>query len=219
MKYTQMILLVCGLAMLASGCSTMSVPDLKVRNADTYEQHQEKEGLAIGIHVMTDTEEVKKTFGMNLLEKGITPVLIVVENRSPSASFVVAKEKVYILDEVTGKTDTTNVKDVTTGKSAAGAALGVAAVAGAAVGSVVAIPFIIASSKLASDAQVIEYGIANKEFSSSTLDPGVKAEGFIYFQLPKKLPPSAKYHIVAQVKNSSTGTVIPFDFDFNPPIK
>ena len=209
MKYTQMILLVCGLAMLASGCSTMSAPDLKVQNADTYEQHQEKEGLVIGIHVMTDKLEVEKAFNINLLEKQVVPILVVAENRNPSASFIIAKEKVYVLDDTSGKADTSLRKEVTTGKAVAGNVL-------QAMGGAVTV---VVGAKMVSDASVIEYGIAKNQFSSSTLGPSDKARGFLYFQLPKNLPPSAKYHIVAQVKNSSTGTVLPFDFDFNPPVK
>ena len=202
MQHINFILLSSSLALVATGCTTMSVTKLQTQKADTYEQHTEIGGLVIGVYPMTDKAEVKRMFNVNLLDKGILPILLVAENRNPSSSFIIAKGKVFVLSEETYATSTSQRKEVTSGQLAAGSVI-------ALVGP------IFVGLKMVSDATVIEHNIADKEFYSRTLGPGQKAQGFIYFQFPKTAPPAGGYHVIAQIKNPSTEETIPFDLKVN----
>src|SRR5690349_496144 len=98
------------IAALASGC--VSVKKVQTDKPDTYAQHQEKKGLTIAVKPFTDEKEVRDTFKMNLLSKGLLPILVVAENRNPSSSFQIAKEDVFVLNELSGATNNSNGKNV-----------------------------------------------------------------------------------------------------------
>lgn len=200
--YTVLLLL----ALLVSGCGTMKVEPLKTGSAESYGQHDEKNGLVFGVHPFTTRREVKDTFKTDLLAEGLLPILVVAENKSPGTSFVIAKNQVYVMNDTTGTTNTSQTKDVSSGKETAGTALAVATAGGL---------LSLAGLKMASDATVIQHNIADKEFYSRTLAPGDKAEGFLYFQFPKQSPPSGNYHVIANVKNSANGDAATFDFSVN----
>ena len=197
---------------LGSGCSTMKVALLTTGNADSYTQHEQKNGVVVGIHPMTDKREIEDMFKVNLLDKGLLPILVVVENKSLAASFIIAKDKVFILNEATGTTSSSQRKKVTSG---GGEALAITGGILVATGSLVAAPLLFTGMQKASNASVIEFNLADKEFYSWTLGPSEKAQGFVYYQFPKKSPPSGNYHVVAEVKDSATGEPTFFDFPVN----
>jgi len=189
--------------LLISGCTTMDEPTFTAGRADSYPQHEQKNGLTIGIHPITDKQEVEGIFNANLLKKGILPILVVAENQSPSNSFVMAKEQLYVLNAATGTTSNSQRKDIEHGMTVTGEIIESAFSHGL---------LLFTGEKLVSDATVINYNLADKEFYSKTLGPSEKASGFVYFQIPKYMPTAGNYHIVAKVKNSTTGEVIVFDF-------
>jgi hypothetical protein len=192
------------LASLLVGCGTMEVTPLKTRSADTYANTAQKNGVTIGVQPLTDRREVKETFKVNLLEKGLLPILLVAENHSTSSTFILAKEKVFVLNEATGATNTSQrEKMASEAVGNAGTAIGVATMS---------LPLVLASLKMASDATVIQHNLADKELYSRTLGPGQRAHGFIYFHYPKGTALSGGYHVVVELKDSSTGETTPFDF-------
>ena len=192
---------------LLTGCGTMKVTELKTDSAESYADHARKNGVAIGVRPFTDKKEIKETFKIDLLAKGLLPILLVAENQSESSSFILAKDRVSVLSEATG---VTNISGRTEVKSdTAGNAL---TVAGAALG---ATPLLLVGLKMASDATIIQHNLADKEFYSRTLGPRQKAQGFIYFQFPKESPPSGAHHVLIELKDSATGELTPFDFSVN----
>lgn len=201
------------LLFFGAGCTTMSVTPLTTCDAAAYAQHDQKGGLVIGIQPITNKGEVKDMFKVNLLDKGLLPILVVAENQSVSDSFIIAKEKITVLTDASGASSSSQRKQVTSG--ATGTALGITGAALAGVGSLAAVPLVITGMKLASNATVIQHGLADKEFYSRTLGPGEKAQGFVYFQFPKESPPTGGHHVVAEIKNSATGETAIFDFSVN----
>jgi hypothetical protein len=175
-------------------------------------QHEQKNGVAVAIRPMTDKREIEDMFKVSLLDKGLLPILVVVENQSTAASFIVAKDKLTVLNEATGATSSSQRKQVTSGAGAAMRDTGAVLVA---VGSLAAAPLLFTGMQKASNASVIEFNLADKEFYSWTLGPGEKAQGFVYFQFTKNSPPSGNYHVVAEVKNPATGEATTFDFPAN----
>jgi hypothetical protein len=190
----------------------MKMAPLTTGSAGSYTQHEQTNGVVVGIRPMTDKQEIMDTFKINLLEKGLLPILVVVENQSASDSFIIAKDKVYVLNEATGTTSSSQRKKVTSG---GGEALAITGGILVATGSLVAAPLLFTGMQKASNASVIEFNLADKEFYSWTLGPGEKAQGFVYFQFTKNSPPSGNYHVVAEVKNPATGEATTFDFPAN----
>ena len=198
-----------------AGCSTMKVSPLTTGDADSYTQHQQQHGLVVGVQPMTDKKEIEGVFKVNLLDHGLLPILVVAENQSSSENFIIAKEKVTVSSAVPGTPHLTQSGEVGAGASSAGSATGWAGAAMALASPALAAPLIIASAKLGSDATVVQYNLADKEFYSRTLGPGQKAQGFLYLQFPKASPPAGEYHVIAKVKDSATGEETAFDFPVN----
>jgi hypothetical protein len=206
------------LLLLGSGCSTMKVSPLTTGSADSYTQHEQKNGVLVGIRPMTDKREIEDMFKINLLEKGLLPILVVVENKSPAASFIIAKDKVFCVKEASGSAIRKQREKVTsgTGEALSNAGGVMVALGGfAAPLLVVGAPLLFTGMQQASNASVIEYNLADKEFYSWTPGPGEKAQGFVYLQFPKGSPPSGNYHVVAELKNPATGEITTFDFPVN----
>ena len=195
--------------LLGSGCSTMKMTQLRTGGADSYTQHEQKNGVVVGVRPMTDKREIEDMFKVNLLNKGLLPILVVVENKSQAASCMIAKDQIVVVNEATGATSSSQRKQVTSGAGAAMRDTGAVLVA---VGSLAAAPLLFTGMQQASNASVIEYNLADKEFYSWTLGPGEKAQGFVYLQFPKDSPPSGNYHVAAEVKNPATGEATTFDF-------
>ncbi len=200
---------------LAAACGTMKVTPLATNEASSYAQHEEKNGLVVGVQPMTGKKEIEDVFRVNLLRHGLLPILLVVQNQSPSDSFIVPKEQITVLSDATGTTNATQTADVASGAKSAGEATGFAAGAMILASPVLAAPLMIASAKLGSDATVAQYNLADKEFYTHTLGPGEKAQGFLYFQFPKASPPSGNYHILINAKNPGNGKTTAFDFPVN----
>lgn len=173
---------VLGVGLLATGCATMEVTKLPTRNADTYAQHAEKDGVTVAVRPLTDEREIKDMFKVDLRAKGLLPILLVAENHSAASSFILAKDKVSVLDETTGLASSSRQTKVASDTGGA-----VTATVGAAA---ISLPLVVAGLKLASDATVIQHNLADKELYSRTLGPGQKAQGFIYFQYPRGTTPS-----------------------------
>ena len=158
---------------------------------------------------MTSRTETQELFKVDLQKAGLLPIFLVAENRSDSASFVIAKEKVQVLDAATG---TTSGSQRTKVKSEKGG--NTTAVVGAALLPVtlgVGAPLLFAGMKMASDATVIQHNLGANEFYSRTLDPGQRAQGFIYFQYPPEPSLASDYHLTVELKDSASGKIIPVD--------
>jgi hypothetical protein len=156
----------------------MKVSPLTTGNADSYAQHQQKNGLVVGVQPMTDKKGIEGMFKVNLLEHGLLPILVVAENQNASESFIIAKENVTVLNGATG-INANNREEVGSGANSAGTAVGIAGGVMALASPLLAPPLVFASLKLSSDATVVRYNLADKEFYSRTLGPDEKAQGFL----------------------------------------
>jgi hypothetical protein len=191
--------------LLGSGCSTMQVTTLKQRSTESCEYHAEQKGVVVGIHPVIEEREMEEIFKMDLREKGLLPILLVVDNRSAS-SFIIAKDKVRVGDETSGAFATSQRTNLTSQAAGMGGAL---ILVGSAVGGLL---LEVVGFQLASDAGVIQHNLADKEFCSRTLAPSQSAQGFIYFRLSKGTSLVGNYHVLVDLKDSSSGDVLPFDF-------
>jgi hypothetical protein len=167
---------------------------------------------------MTDAKQIKDTFKVNLLDKGVLPVLVVVENKRPDTSITIARGKVCLHDQAAGTSSLPERKKVTSdagrGLAAAGAVLTACCV-------IPAIPLLFEGMQMNSNASIIEFNLGDEEFYTHTLGPGEKAQGFVYFQLPGGASTSGNCHLIAEVNPPASREATAFDFplSFNLPKK
>lgn len=199
--------------LLVVGCATMRIPEAKVHATESYQLKAEHKGLLVAVHPVTDENEIKETFRTALLGKGILPILIVTENRNPSTSFILTKNKVTVVNREALERDASQRQRVTSDTS--GADMLKAGVWIMPVSVVIGGPLIIAGLKMSSDAQVIEHNLREKEFYSRTVGPAQKAYGYVYFQLPQGTIALDQHHVLVEAVDSSTGEAMTFDFPIN----
>ena len=184
------------LALLLAGC-TLTLPPLQPKAVDSYLHKQEQNGLAVAIEPMTNHRAIEEQFGTNLLDDDILAVLVVSENRNPSISYLLSKDRFSL-------------------------SLGSAVIGGASpanpvsawLGTAVAILGII-GGKMATDATVIGHNLKTKELQTNTISPGKGARGFVYFQLPKgtRLPTHCSIRLEAVDLQSQGVNRFEFVFD------
>lgn len=213
MKSISTVLLAVGVVLLGAGCA--STPPVQTQNL----QNLEVDGLKLSVYPLTTRAEVKHVFKVNLLNRGVLPIQFKAENANPSTSFVIAKDKIVIMNETTRATNSSGeiAKDLASWSrqrqlgTAAGVAVGL---------PVVAAPvFFLAVAMRPTEGAFVfkpaEENLSGKEFQTRTLGPRQSAEGFIYFRSSKPTEPTNAYHLVAEIKNLTTSELVPFDLKLN----
>jgi len=154
-------------------------PDYPIKPISEYTHHQVDNGVAVAVHAIRQRDEVKTYFGADLVARGFLPVLIVVENQSEDASYMVSpKDFAYASGE--GVDELRARPDHLGRGTAAGVVGGVSAVAISPVGLLVSGAMVVHSSKLS-------HNLKSKEFRTRSISPNrPSASGFIYVPVPKK---------------------------------
>ena len=203
--------LVVALTVLTTGC-TMGVPEFKVRETASYPSTSEKDGLVIAVHPTIDAGEMEETFRINLVEKGLLPVLVVADNRSATRSFILATENIRLAERGLDQANDGRRSPVTS----EGPGMGLTTAGAFAPLVPVLLPLLIVGVKMVSDAQVIEHNVADKAFYSRTLDPGQKAFGYLYMTLPKEARPGGSYDLTLRALDAADGRettfVVPIEY-------
>jgi hypothetical protein len=189
---------------LAAGCSTMSVPLAPIQPIESYPLRQEMRQLTVAVHPVTSAQEIDATFKTDLLDRGIVPILVIIDNKHPSASFIVARVGVAV---VHNETAARSAAALPAARSETGAQ--VATVVGAAL---ISLPLVIGGMKFASDAQVIQHNLADKAFYSHTVAPGRRAQGYLYFDASNGKPLAGHHHVLVEVREAATRDPLRFVF-------
>lgn len=147
---------------LVAGCATP--PAYPTRAAADCRAQATKEGLTIGIHPIFDKQEAEHYFGSDLLLRGLLPVLVVVENHSKDASYLLSMNNCS-LSQSTGYGSKADLP------SREGAAL---------------IPGGLIGLAITCNAYNKRTGMAIKELRDQTVSPGQTEDGFVYFKVPTK---------------------------------
>jgi hypothetical protein len=224
LNFIHTALLAGSVVLLATGCATEPAANLQRLTADAGPQRLEIDGLIVTVRPITDVAEVKKTLGVNLLAEGVLPIKLQAENRNATASYIIAKEKVLVMKETAGTTNSSPQAVVARDLSRDSHArqMGDALILEARVPVLGNLPLLMTVLSPA-PADTIdrgrEYKLASREFYTRTLGPGQRAEGIIFYRCPDSIDPAGAYHVVAQIKNTATDAVIPFDFTVNLNLK
>ena len=83
--------------------------------------------MTIAIHPMTGSHEIDEYFDTDLLAHDILPVVLIAENHNPSASFIVRKNEIRLLNDSVATVDPRQSPSV--GSENAGASVGIAGAA------------------------------------------------------------------------------------------
>jgi len=190
-----------------AGCTAARLPEYPSKTINDYGEHKSNGGLTVSVHPMTDPQETKQYFGTNLLHSDVLAVLIVVENHNPSASYIVLRDHICLVDagkEGHGRTRVGN-------NDAAIVARLVAMAAGFAVpgGGIALMPVVFS---LESDAAEVRRNFAAKEWHQETISPGECKRGFAYFQLPKDHPWPMDVLLRIGLSDPIAGTTSTFDY-------
>lgn len=177
--------------MLLTGCATLQLPEVVVQPVSQYRLFQSKEGLVVSIDPFLEKRRVKELFGINLLSKGILPVLIVVENRSTDATFWLQKElsslEMLNIKSIGKQVVTSSLEQGEIGmgeKVLTGVVAGVGAVVPAV--AIIGGPVVIIVAKSEANRQIIMQNLIKKELKERTITSGQSQHGFLYFKLPDK---------------------------------
>ena len=193
-----------------AACTTMSVPPLKVRGIESYELRQEQRGLIIAAHPITAQQEIDDILKIDLQEKGILPILLLVENRAASKSFILDRKRIETSEG--DQSALTPAKRQEIGSSPGGEAM-------TAIGMVLLVPTAITSApimfsgtKMVSDATVVAHNLADKEFYSRTLDPGQQMPGVIYLRIADRPRREGPYVLKLNPIDLETSETMTFTF-------
>lgn len=174
--YTRLVRCVCGaIAFCLLSCGPARFPDVDVRPASEYALSEEAEGLIISVDPLLERRRVMSTFGVDLLRRGVLPVLVVAENKSAAIGFYLQKE--YCSLGV--PTDSASWEDLRVGDSK---------VNFAAVGAVQMLSPVMGLLALGigGDAAIRDHkarqNLVDKELREKTLFPGESQCGFLYFR-------------------------------------
>jgi hypothetical protein len=220
MRSKLMLMQTTSLLLVVTGCGTPSENSPPTLRQGSNPHWLEIDGLVLSVYPITKKAEVKKTFGLNLLAEGVIPIKVVAENNSSSSSFIITKDKVVVMTETSGAPNSTHhgeaAKDlarVSREQQVHGKELAPLAV-------LTTPPILVLMGLMTPiDPELIdrgrEYKLATKEFYTRTLQPGQRAEGFIFYRAPNGRGHAGAYHLVAQVKNSSKEVPTEFDIKLN----
>lgn len=198
------------LAVMSSGCSSVpktEPPDLR---------QAEQDGLTVGIYPVATRSEVKRTFKINLLDRGVLPIRVRLENRNLATSFLIERDKIVVMNETTQMTNSSGQVARELATWSKGKQIATKMAFGASTQSPVLF-LVIAMTPTPSEFvfKPDEEKLTSKEFVTRTVGPGQTAEGFVYFHSTEPLDAAKAYHLVADVKNLSTGETMPFDLKLN----
>jgi hypothetical protein len=156
-----------------SGCAGRPLPDFPRDELERYQISRIEGDAAVAIQPLMDRREVEKYFGLNLLDRGILPVFLLIENRADDRTLVFDARRLALKAKqehpLRGDSDLEDDR---------------AWQAAAATGAVLlSLPIMIVASKMISNQAEREQNLATKELRSQTLEPSGATSGFAYFDV------------------------------------
>ena len=195
------------------GCTTANIaPDFPVKKCAEYLSCQVKDGLQVGIHVITDNITAKQYFGTDLLAKGIIPVLVVAENHNNSLSFISPYDKPEISLAPHNKKPETKIAIPDSGIMASDSAK--KAVYEREIPGLI---FEFVDYGPTEKSVSVQQNIILKSLKKKTLSPGEKQSGFLYLSLPAKIDQNVQLLITLNAMNLSLKKIEAFNFIFKLP--
>jgi hypothetical protein len=170
-------------AVFVTGCGTMKIPPY-TGGPTSAAVSRENKGLVITADPWSDRKKVDTYFKADVQKRGLALIYLRAENKSTNANWLVNERSFHLVDAAGVGGDVR--KNKIEGEYGGAEAVGWTGASIAAVTVVGGLVMVAVSSKLLSDASVMEKNIVDKEWRNQTLAPGQSAEGFLYFDVGKK---------------------------------
>jgi hypothetical protein len=210
------ILIISFMSVQIMGCSTINLPAYKGNSFNSYKNVIPKNDLHIAVQPMMDKAEQEKYFGRVMTDMGILPVFIIVENRSPSQSFVLNGDLVSLRSK--NNKDTfprplkTDVADTAGGETMITVGSFSIILAPLIIGLVLFIVLNQNGGKMIRDAEIIHHSLVDKTLYTRTISPGKTVEGFVYFKLPNNEANIKELSLLVQAAELGTQSTHNFEF-------
>lgn len=160
------------------GCTTLEIADIPDQPIKQYKYTTVTDHFSIAVYPFFDEKESKQYFGTYLLDDGILPVLVAIENRSQSSSFIIEKEKCS-LGEATAVDDANGLSSSTPSAVVSNVGLGIAIA-----NPIVGFSVYLLAFKGYSESEMIRHNFMKKELQRQSISPGKEVRGVVYFKLP-----------------------------------
>lgn len=194
------------LAFTTTACSSGVVQSKFTPSPETYAARAEQNGLFIAAKPLTHSADLSEAFRSDITADNVLPIFVVAENRHTTASFVLDKSKISVVNMSTRTTlDRPDLKDVSSG-AAGNAMLGVGPILVLLAGVIPGLIVISIGWKLFADARQAQQNIWDQELTSRTLAPGQTAQGFVYVSMPSDQVRAGRYELVIDALDPDTAT-------------
>lgn len=187
-------------------CAPIKIPPYPIDRVETLGQSMTRQDVTVSLHVLNDPEEIELYFGTDLLEQGLVPVLVRIENNHPQESVVLLKNQVRLKSG--GQPDQDNVADALGTVNRQGSAEMIA-------GGVVCLPLSILGVHFFADSTAIRVNLLKKELKEQTLPPGSSDSGFLYFQVNVDLETQGIKEVSLKCLQIGTQKELEFVFQVN----
>ena len=79
---------------LVSGCTVpVRIYDIDVKKPSSYSHSVSLSGLSLAADTFSEEDRLKRYFGENLLERGILPILVVIQNVSAADAYILLSDQ------------------------------------------------------------------------------------------------------------------------------
>jgi hypothetical protein len=182
------------LSLVASSFAAPRFPDYPVKAAREYSAKVSKAGILVAVEPVWEIEQEKKYFDANLRARGYVPVLLVIEDASPTDEFLFDYSAIGLPDgsEVVGKSAKRTANSKTSG-------------------GIIDLTLLKTDSSLKDVA--IRENLIKRHIRSTTLGPGSTARGFVYIPVSSEGAPTP-IHLQIPLTNAKSGEIEVFDITF-----
>jgi len=193
-------------------CAATKLPEVEIRPLSQYSLSQRKSDIALAIDPYFEEERVKKYFGFNLLEDGILPVFLIVENQGDDLILIRPNDLVSAFGGLgltaaaggVAKTDSA----INQGEIKQAEVMSSAVLAGMFLGMI--IPILTSVVYGEKDFTLIRYNVRKKTLLDRTLSKNEAASGFVFLKVGDKPGLSKIRYLQVRVKNLRTGEMETF---------
>jgi hypothetical protein len=193
-----------------TACSTVKVEPFKSRPLSASKNVVSKNNLYVTALPITDKTELEKTFGRDLTEAGVLPVLIMAENRDKDRSFVLSGNAISLSDK-RSKVAFAKALRTDAADTSAGNAVGIIGVIIIPVGILPGVIISGIGGRMVGEATITNRSMVSAEFYTRTVSPGKTVGGLVYFKLPSGAMNIKELSLLVQAQELGTATAHEFE--------
>lgn len=205
-------------ALLVGGCSrAKKLPNYPTQPPSSYPYSQVKDGLAVSIRPLTNSQESETYFDTDLSSRGILALFVSAENQGAPSTFILLKERFTLQTSRSDEHPVSNREQVKSGTldTIQTATNVVGAAAALSFWLVGGLPFAVVAGEIDAHEERVKHKFIVEELQPKTISLGEETHGFVYFHCPPGYPGPGPwvFHLEAQDLNSKEVKVFDFVID------